>query len=430
MNHNRCPAIVVGGGPAGLFLAARLGLPGTVVLEKGPRPGRKLLASGSGQCNLSHAGRIEEFIGHYGSKGRFLRKALGSFSNEDLVRWLEARGIKIEEETEGGKLFPVSRKASDLLSVLLRECEASGALIENECRARRIERREDRFLVRAERGGSAAVELFESPLVAIATGGKSYPATGSEGDGYALASALGHSIIEPRPALSPIAARDFRLRELSGLSFRDLRFALRRGGRIELRAMGDILITGEGLSGPGILDSSRYIRAGDLIELNFAAVSLEEAKAELSARAAISPRSLVRSVLAESGLPKRLAAALCSEALLDPDLRLAELPKRGREELARLATAYPVEVDLVAGFDKAMATAGGVELGEVDPATMESRIAPGLFFAGEVLDIDGDTGGYNIQAAFSTASLAAKAMRPRAAGLADAAAMVSGEAPR
>ncbi len=430
MDSRSCPAVIIGGGPAGLFLAARLGISGTVVLEKGPRPGRKLSVSGSGQCNLSHSGHIEEFLSRYGANGRFLRKALGSFTNEDLSRWFESRGLAIEEEPEGGKLFPASRKASDALSVLVRECGLVGAVIQNEVRVRRIERRGELYLIHIERRGGVECEALEAPLVAVATGGMSYPATGSEGDGYALAAALGHSIVEPRPALSPIIARDFRLGELSGLSFPGLGFVLKRGGRAELRAKGDALITSDGLSGPLILDASRHIRAGDTLELDFAGASPEGLRAELAARASAAPRALVRNLLAESGLPKRLAAAVCSEAGLDPELRAAELTRLGRAALARLSTGYPVLVDRVAGFDKAMATAGGVSLGEVDAATMESRIAPGLFFAGEVLDIDGDTGGYNLQAAFSTASLAAAAMRLRAASAGPGEPKLSGEAAR
>ena len=416
-------AIVIGGGPAGLFLAARLAarlagrLPtdsggGVLLLERMPKPGRKLLASGSGQCNVTHQGSVVDFLGHYGGAGRFLKKSLHAFSNEDLAAWLGERGVGLEAE-EGGKIFPVSRKATDVLSALLGECDSSGVTLVTDARVSSLSRgRDTGFRVEVAVAGGAP-RVFHGTLVALAAGGRSYPGTGSSGDGHALAASLGHSIVPPRPALTPVTLRDRALCDLAGLSFSDLSFAIRRRGKKIGDARGDILVTHEGLSGPGILDASRGLEPGDLLELDFSGLGQESFRAALASGVAAAPRSLARTVLGEAGLPRRLSELICGLAGLGEDVRCSDLRRGARDAMALMATAFPAEVAALGGFEKAMATAGGVALDEVDPGTMESRVAGGLYFAGEVLDYDGDTGGYNLQAAFSTADAAARAMATR-----------------
>ncbi|MGA2547177.1 MAG: aminoacetone oxidase family FAD-binding enzyme [Rectinemataceae bacterium] len=425
-------AIVIGGGPAGLFLASRLAErlgPSSegriVVLEKMPEPGRKLLVSGAGRCNITHQGPIADFLGHYGGAGRFLKKALYSFSNEDLASWLGERGIELEAE-EGGKLFPASRKASDILRALLEECGRHGVSLLTSTKVVAVSHvrdsgregrgsREAAFLVGAQRADGTSLTL-RGPLLAIAAGGSSYPGTGSSGEGYALAASLGHRIVPPRPALTPVTLRDPALCALAGLSFEALAFAIRRGGKKIGGSRGDVLITHEGLSGPGILDASRGLEPGDVLELDFSGLGLEGFRAALASRVAAAPRSLARTVLADAGLPKHLAELICalvggSADTFGEDTRCAELKREARDAMARMAAAFPAEIGALGGFEKAMVTAGGISLGEVDSSTMASRVAEGLYFAGEVLDYDGDTGGYNLQAAFSSADAAARAMR-------------------
>lgn len=413
-------AIVIGGGPAGLFLAARTGALAVgariIVLEKMAKPGRKLLASGGGACNITHRGEIGDFLDRYGERGRFLKKALYGFSNENLEAWLRERGIALEAD-EGGKLFPVSRRAADILGVLLTECERNGVSVVVGARAATL-RREDGLFAIETAGPDGSAATYRAPFIAIASGGRSYPGTGSEGDGYALAQALGHSIVEPRPALSPVTVRDWALGELSGIGFEGLSFAIRRGAKVIGRSRGDVLITREGLSGPGILDASRGVEPGDTLELDFSGIGLEAFRADLSARIASSPRALVRTVLCEragggTGLPRRFAELICALAGCGEEERCAQLRREAREAIARSACEFPARIASVGGFDKAMATAGGVSLSEVEPATMASRLAEGLYFAGEVLDYDGDTGGFNLQAAFSTADAASRAIAAR-----------------
>ncbi|MEI6873862.1 MAG: NAD(P)/FAD-dependent oxidoreductase [Spirochaetota bacterium] len=410
-------ALVVGGGPAGLFLSILLagelrqaGLEASsarvVLLEKGPRPGRKLLASGGGQCNITNSGKVAEFLTRYGDKGRFLRKALYSFSNDDLVAWLSARGLDTVTEASG-KVFPASRRATEVLGLLLGESSSAGVEIVAASRVSGIVR---------DGSGSFEVQadaVYRSPLVAIATGGFSYPGTGSEGEGYALAASLGHYIVPAKPALAAFKAGDFPLADLAGLSFEGRPFSLWRAGKKLRDCSGDLLITHEGLSGPGILDASRYMEEGDLVTVSFCGLSREACREAFASALTGAPRALVRNLLGDLGLPRRMADRFCALAEVDPATTASTLRREAREALVTQASSFPVTVTSLGSWDRAMVTAGGVDTSEVEPATMESKLVPGLYFAGELLDVDGDTGGFNLQAAFSTAATAARAMAAR-----------------
>ncbi|MDX9828053.1 MAG: aminoacetone oxidase family FAD-binding enzyme, partial [Spirochaetia bacterium] len=291
LSNQNYKAIIIGAGPAGLFAAIRLAQAmrpddtirlaegareadptpepkahsGILVLEGKEKPARKLLLSGSGQCNLTHAGPIADFLGHYGggakaqSAARFLKPALYYFDNRELLAWFEARGIQFETE-ENGKIFPADRRASSILKVLQDEARRLAVHIETGNRVGAIQHSSGGFSVQVEGRDSP----YRSPLVLIATGGASYPKTGSTGDGYALAAALGHRIVPPRPALAPVFIRDFSLKALAGLSFSNAGLAVLREGKRIMTKRGDLLITHEGLSGPLILDSSRFIQPGDI----------------------------------------------------------------------------------------------------------------------------------------------------------------------
>ncbi len=418
-------AIIIGAGPAGLFAAIRLaetiGGEGILILERREKPARKLLLSGSGQCNLTHAGEIADFLGRYGggpkaeSAARFLKPALYAFTNEELLAWFHAKGMEFETE-DSGKIFPADRRATSVLKILQDEAYRLGVRIAANSRVSGISVSEG-FLVRVETGTAAAPEPAEysAPVVLIATGGLSYPKTGSTGDGYALAASLGHRVVPPRPALAPVYVRNFALNSLAGLSFHDAGLSVLREGKRVFSAEGDLLITHEGLSGPLILDASRHIAPGDSLEVNFVDVAIEEFRNRLDAELKTNPRRLVRTALADLGLTKNMAELFCDLSGITKEETAAALPRAKREALCRFACAHPFYVARLGTLEVAMVTAGGVDLAEVNPGSMESRLVPGLFFAGEVLDIDGDTGGYNLQAAFSTGSLAAEAMakRPR-----------------
>ncbi len=446
--QERYDLIVIGGGPAGIFAALRFAeaAPGTLkvlVLEKKAHPCRKLLLSGSGQCNLTHEGSVEDLLGHYGSsaafasenapKGagkrieaaRFLKPALYACSNTELLSWFAARGLEFEADANG-KYFPLSRKASSVLDLLLSEAKRLGVAVRGGRRLRSALREGDGFSLAAERaeasGGAeggecgalngvapeAPLELYRADRLILATGGASYPTTGSSGDGYAIAAALGHRIIEPRPALAPAYAEDFALAGLAGLSFKGAGLCLRRGGKKLFEREGDLLITHKGVSGPLILDASGDMIPGDTLELRFVDASIDEFRGRLDALVAAGPKRQLRGILTELGLTRSMADEFCrlSHIPSGGELKAAELGREARQGLCACACAFPLRLRALGGMEEAMATAGGVALEEVDPKTMASLLVPGLYCAGELLNFVGDTGGYNLQAAFATGALA------------------------
>ena len=397
--------VVVGGGPAGLFCAVRAAERGRriILLEKMTSPGRKLLLSGSGQCNLTHDGDIPSFLTHYGDHGSFLKPALLNFRNQDLISFFADRGIRFETEP-GGKIFPASRRAADILGVLLKEAAGNHVEIRTGESVLDISKPDDRFSIRTVRG------IYRADLAVIATGGITYPQTGSTGDGYEFARRLGHAVTDTGPALAAVEGPDGRFSDLAGISFDNVTVSIYRDNRKIRQHAGDILFTHAGLSGPGILDCSRFIRPGDLLRISFLpGLDARSAKEALLDRIAAAGNRRVRTVLSSLGLPDRFAGKLLRLAGLPPDLTGAHLTRDARTALIELLTEGPFPVERLAGPRDAMVTRGGVSLREINPKTMEARLVPGLFYAGEVLDIDGDTGGYNLQAAFSTGALAAKA---------------------
>lgn len=400
--------IVVGAGPAGLFCAINACNEGRriLVLEKKESPGRKLLVSGSGHCNITHDGDIRDFLGHYGGHGRFLRPALLGFNNLDLISFFENLGLAMTHE-EDGKVFPGTMRSKDVLDLLIGECRSRNVYLKPGQEVGSISRSKDEFKA------TCGNHICRSRLLVIATGGCSYPATGSTGDGYRFARDLGHSIAEVGPALTPVYIEDYPFPELSGISFPGMEISLYRGKKIRDH-QGDVLFTHKGLSGPGILDLSRYIRAGDILKLSFVKGKRKEDLDKWLMNAANEEgfRGL-RSILADLLLPVRLVPRILELSCIHPDLQPAHLTREMRTLLAFNLTAFPMAVAGLGDFNTAMVTRGGVDLKEVNSRTMESRLVGGLYLAGEVLDVDGDTGGYNLQAAFSTGMLAARSIQKR-----------------
>ena len=394
---------IIGAGPAGLFCSIHAAAPGrrVVLFEKNPEPGRKLLLSGTGQCNITHAGEIPAFLNHYGSHGRFLKPALMNFSNAALIRFFEERGLEMTTE-DHGKVFPETRSSADVLRLLMQECEKRGVEIRCGEPVTGTDRAGDGFSIITENGVSHTTNLV------ITTGGASYPKSGSSGDGYRLAATLGQPVTEIAPALAPLLIRPFPFASLSGISFEGMRFSVWRDGRKVSDHAGDVLFTHLGLSGPGILDASREIRPGDVIRLSFAgAMRREEFAADIAKRVAENTGWQVSTILAKYPIPERLNRKLLKLSGIPEELKGSQFSGEMRSALVTNCTEFPLTVERLGDFAIAMATRGGVALDQVNPKTMESKLVPGLFFAGEVLDIDGDTGGYNLQAAFSTGYCAA-----------------------
>lgn len=409
MRMEQDQVIIIGGGPAGLLCAATAAERGqqVLLLEKMPACGRKLLITGSGQCNLTHDGEINDFFSKYGDHGPFLRPSLRKFSNNDLAQWFTKRGLPLAAD-ESGKVFPHSRRAADVLSVLIESCKDNGVTLRCDERVSEVRLSDGGFQVRSIRA------LYESEALVIAAGGASYPATGSAGDGFSLASQLGHTIVPIAPALVPIGVSDYPFPDLAGISFEGLALSLYRHGKKIRDVRGDLLFTHTGLSGPGILHLSRYIMPGDTLKVSFLpGMSQEVLKKDLVSRMATAGTKQVKSILAGYMLPARFIARLLELIGIPPGLTGAHMPKKERDDLVHLLSAFPLQIRGTGGWDEAMVTRGGVSLEEVSPDTMESLLVPGLYLIGEVLDIDGDTGGYNLQAACSTAMAAAKALSSR-----------------
>jgi len=393
--------LILGAGPAGLACGIAAATRGrrAVVLEKNDRPGIKLRLSGSGQCNLTHGGTIEHFLNRYGDtkKSRFVKPALFAFSNTDTVRFFEQHGVPLFER-EDGKVFPRSLQSGDVLRALTETFQANGGDLRTGVAICAVRRTEDGFLVETNQGN------FTSDQLVIATGGMSYPKTGSTGDGYRIAEQWGHRIVPPRPALTPVIVERYPFAEAAGISFEDVPIAVYRNGSDRnskkiRQGHGDVLLTHRGLSGPGILDLSRFMEPKDTLRLPMCKNAVE-------LKTLLIGKRLLKNALSPLGIPDRLLLLLLSELGISSEASAAEIDRHTRKRLEHALSDFAFVVEQLGGFDEAMATSGGVALEEVNRQTMESRLVPGLFFCGEVLDIDGDTGGYNIQFALSSGFLA------------------------
>ncbi len=403
--------VVVGAGPAGLMAAgtAAAHLKSVLLLEKQADPGRKLLLTGSGQCNFTNICSLDRFLQAYGEHGRFLKPALYHFDNQAAIAFFKKRGLESTVVEETGKVFPSSRRARSVLEVLLAECQQQGVELRAQTAVTEISRPADgAFQVVTERG------IVQAHRVLLATGGRSYPATGSTGDGYRWAKTLGHTIVPPHPGLTPFIIRTFPWTDLAGTSFKDLPVTLWRKNKKVKTLWGDWLITHQGLSGPVIQNLARYARAGDTLTLPLVPFEqLEDFRKEWD-RLWMSRSNLsLKAWLKQFPLTQGVTRMLMEVAGLHPADTVAQVGREKRALLFTGLTAYPLTIQKLGDFEVAMVTCGGVALDEINAKTMESRIVPGLYFAGEVMDVDGDCGGYDLQAAWSTAVLAVHGMKTK-----------------
>ena len=330
------------------------------------------------------------------------------FTNQDLISYFEAKGLKMEIEP-GGKVFPQTRRSRDVLDILIEDCRNADVEIQCLKDVRTVNRIDEGFVLLGD-----GFEYRSTALV-IATGGCSYPATGSTGDGYRFARSLGHRVTEIGPALTPIIIEDYPFHDLAGISFENLKMSLHHLGKIR-EIQGDVLLTHEGLSGPAILDLSRYVRPKDTLKLSFVPkekrAALEGWIVQLSGKeGGRTVKSLLSEIPSSVPLPSRLIKRIVEISGIDPDLSLSQLRRGDRMHLVEILVGLPLTVSRLEGFEAAMVTRGGVDWKEVNPKTMQSRLVEGLYLAGEVLDVDGDTGGYNLQSCFSTAMLASRSIR-------------------
>lgn len=408
--------IVIGAGASGLMAAGRASERGASVLllEKMERPGLKLLISGKGRCNLTNGGPIEEFFENFKRGGAFLRHAFHEFSNEDLCRFFESRGLALKTE-RGGRIFPESDRASSVLEALLEYLHGKGSGIRYGSRVQAVE----------SSGGKVSGVLLSDgrsiPAAAIilATGGLSYPSTGSSGDGYAMARKLGHTVTPLKPALVPLTTKEFPVKELQGLSLRNVRATLLADGRAREREFGEMLFTHFGVSGPIILtlsgEAAQYLEKKKEVVLSIdLKPALDEEK--LSARLARDREAYGRRDFGnylDELLPKKMAGIFPSLINIPPGKKVNQLSRTETAKLINLLKDFRLKISGTRPVEEAIVTRGGIDLREVNPGTMESRLLPGLYFCGEILDLDAKTGGYNLQAAFSTGYLAGQSAAGR-----------------
>lgn len=404
---------VIGAGAAGLFTGSCLAgrnAGKTILLEKGKQPGRKLLMAGSGQCNLTHGGSIRDFLGHYGPAGKKIRSVLYPFNNNEVISYFEERGCPLFTR-EDGKVFPQSLQGLDILNTLVQSCEKGGMEFRFSSPVEALEKEETGEGFRISCGTSHSSEPLRARRVIVATGGCSYPTTGSDGSFFSVLAGLGLELVTPRPALVPVHVENYPYTGLSGISFSPAALTLsdgKDGKKIGLNN-DDLLLTHRSFSGPAVLNLSRLARPGQKLTVNYLpGQNRSETERRLKAAASGDGRQTLTLLCGcFPTLPRRFLETLCHRAGAMPQSKAASLSGGVLKTLSALLTEDSYTVSGTDGFSSAMVTAGGVSLDQVNLKTMECKEYPGLYIIGEALDIDGDTGGYNLQFAFSSAHLAA-----------------------
>ena len=397
--------VVIGGGPAGMLCAiqaAQRGLSVTV-LDRNLQLGRKLRITGKGRCNVTNDCDTREFMANIPGDGRFLYSAMSRFGTREVMAYFESLGVPLKVE-RGNRVFPVSDNANDIANALVRECERLGVRTLR-CSARSIETKD---------GAVCAVQTDAEKIpcraAAICTGGLSYPKTGSDGWGCRMAAKLGHSVTPLRPSLVPLESDDAWCAEMQGFSLRNVTLSAYEDGKLIFRELGEMLFTHFGVSGPLVLSASakmRHMGSADYRLLIDLKPALDEKKLETRILRDIeeNPKRSFHNLL--GGLAGRSMVPVL-EALtgIPGEQRCTDFTREQRQKLIQILKAFPVSVSGTRPIDEAIVTAGGVSTKEVDPRTMESKLVKGLYFAGEVLDLDAYTGGFNLQIAWCTGHLA------------------------
>ncbi|QJW95856.1 BaiN/RdsA family NAD(P)/FAD-dependent oxidoreductase [Frigoriglobus tundricola] len=403
-------AIIAGAGAAGLMAAIHAAERGrrVLILEKGKKPGVKILMSGGTRCNITHDCDTRGIVQAFGPNGKFLHSALAGLGPRETVAFFNGEGVATKVE-DTGKVFPVSDRALDVLDALLKRLARSGAALALNEPVKDIEPHpEGGFRV------STPARTLTAERVLVTTGGKSYPGCGTTGDGYAVAQKFGHTIVPLRPALVPLTVQPAWIGELRGITIPDVNLkVLPAEGKALAHRRGSVLFAHFGLTGPAPLDVSRAVSGHErpsalTLEADFLPTDPEQTfDAFLRTESLASGKKQLAGVLAEK-LPRRLADQFLALCGLAADRRAAALAKPDRLKLVAAVKRLRLPLRGTLGFEKAEVTAGGVDLDEVDSRTMQSKRRPGLYFAGEVLDLDGWIGGYNFQSAWSTGLLAGK----------------------
>jgi len=399
---------VIGGGPAGSMAAIRAGQlkKNVVLIERNECLGKKILLSGKGRCNITNTAPVEKFMEKFGEKGHFLKPAFYSFFNQDLIEFFASKGLRLKIERQG-RIFPVSDRAQSIVEVLERYLEENNVRIFYNMRLVNLGRKDGLFLLRME--GNKRVSARK---VVLATGGASYKITGSTGDGFRIAKRLGHTIVPLRPALVPLKTRELWVKELQGLTLKNIRITFECGKKKIVSDVGELLFTHFGVSGPLVLDLSGQIV--HFLERD------EEVRLLIDLKPGLRPEQIEKRLLNEfntggktqiknimrSLLPHRLIPVFIGLSGIEPEKRGNQISQKERRLIEDLLKTLPLTIIGSLPLEEAMVTDGGISTKEINPRTMESRIIPGLYFAGEIIDGSAPSGGYNLQKAFSTGYLA------------------------
>ena len=404
-----CEIIVIGGGAAGMLAALTAAEHGAdvLLLERNQKVGRKLYITGKGRCNLTNDCSAEEVLVNTPRNGRFLTSAVTRFPPQEVKRFFEALGVPLKTE-RGCRVFPQSDKASDIIDALFMALRRAGVDIAGE---RAVQILTDGAVtgVKTERGS------HRCQAVILATGGVSYPLTGSTGDGYRMAEELGHTLVAPRPSLVPLVAEEpEECARMQGLSLRNVAVRVtNQKGKVLFREQGELLFTHFGLSGPLILSASAHLRDYEK-ERYTVWIDLKPALEEKTLDARLlrdfgeNANRAFHNVL-DALVPRLMIPVLVERSGIPPELKVNSVTKEQRRRLLELLKQFPVRIAGPRPVAEAIVTSGGVKVGEVDPKTMASKRVPGLFFAGEILDVDAYTGGFNLQMAWSTGHAAGEA---------------------
>ena len=408
MNEQFYDLAVIGAGPAGMMAALCAAECGAkvILLEKNSAPGIKLLITGKGRCNITNAEpEVRKFVSTFGKNGKFLINAFHRFGVKETVGFFHKNNLSTKVE-RGGRIFPITDKAVDVQQLFLKLLSENNVIFQKNCRIQNIVHKNNIIeKIITCTGDVKALNYL------IATGGLSYPKTGSTGDGYSWAENMGHNIVETKPALTPILVNEKWIKELEGLSLKNVSVSIFQNNKKYDERFGEALFTANGMSGPIILDLSKTI--GDLLAhgrvdlfIDFKpALDLDKLDKRLLRDLEKFGKKAMKNLLPEL-MPKKLIPVMLCLTGIDPEKRANSVSKKEREKLRLYLKRFPLTVNSLLGFSKAIITTGGVSLKEIDPKTMRSKIINNLYFAGEIMDLDGPTGGYNLQICWSTGFIA------------------------
>lgn len=410
--------LVIGGGPAGMMAAITAKQNGNevIILEKTQSLGRKLLITGKGRCNITSSLDMQDFIKNTPGNGMFLYSCYQNYTNQDIIKFLKEQGLEVKEE-RGNRIFPITDKSQDVLKCFTSKLKELNIKIYYNSKVEKIIINEDKEnQIKEVQGVEVNGEIIKADKIIIATGGKSYPLTGSTGDGYKLVKDLGHSITKIKPSLVPLETYDKNMhQELQGLSLRNVGIKLvdKQSKKLIYQNFGEMLFTHFGISGPTILSSSAHLVRYKNVEEK---MNTHDIVLNIDLKPALSAEKLDERILRDFSelknkqfknsldklLPQKLIKVFIDKSGINPEKKVNEITKEERKRMVALLKNLEIDIKSFRPIEEAIITSGGVSIKEINPKTMESKIVKGLFFAGEIIDVDSYTGGFNLQIAYST----------------------------